>query len=220
MAPDGKIGGIEQPRRMASGARSGRGRARAAGQRHRSATPAATGRGRPQGDGAQPRPATPADAGAPGRTRCRRTAATGRAAAADRAVRRSRRLDGAFRPPRPRGAARADPQLPKRRRGEIGRFAGHLAKFLGDGALAYFGWPTAHENDAERAVRAALAILRAVGRIRTPDGEPLAARAGIATGTVVVESGSGLGRRRRERHRRRDAQSGRPPADAGAAPAS
>ena len=73
--------------------------------------------------------------------------------------------------------------------GEIGRFAGHLAKFLGDGALAYFGWPTAHENDAERAVRAALAILRAVGRIRTPDGEPLAARAGIATGTVVVESG-------------------------------
>ncbi len=77
--------------------------------------------------------------------------------------------------------------------GEVGRFAGHLAKFLGDGALVYFGWPTAHEDDAERAVRCARAILDAVGRIRLQDGGLLAARAGIATGSVVVEDGSGSG---------------------------
>ena len=77
--------------------------------------------------------------------------------------------------------------------GEVGRFAGHLAKFLGDGALVYFGWPIAHEDDAERAVRCARAILDAVGRIRVRDGGLLAARAGIATGSVVVEDGSGSG---------------------------
>ena len=55
--------------------------------------------------------------------------------------------------------------------GEIARFEGHVAKFMGDGVLAYFGWPTAHEDDAERAVRAGLAVAAAVAGIATPAGE-------------------------------------------------
>ena len=71
--------------------------------------------------------------------------------------------------------------------GEIARFEGHVAKFMGDGVLAYFGWPRAHEDEAERAVRAALAMNAAVGRLQAPDGGgALACRAGIATGLVVV----------------------------------
>src|SRR3712207_130774 len=57
---------------------------------------------------------------------------------------------------------------------------------MGDGVLAYFGWPRAHEDEAERAVRAALALNAAVGRLKAPDGAPLACRVGIATGLVVV----------------------------------
>jgi hypothetical protein len=57
---------------------------------------------------------------------------------------------------------------------------------MGDGVLAYFGWPRAHEDEAERAVRAALALNAAVGRLKAPDGGPLACRVGIATGLVVV----------------------------------
>ena len=56
---------------------------------------------------------------------------------------------------------------------------------MGDGMLAYFGWPQAHEDDAERAVRAGLALVRAVGGL-TAAGRPLAARVGIATGLVMV----------------------------------
>lgn len=70
--------------------------------------------------------------------------------------------------------------------GEITRFEGHIAKFMGDGVLAYFGWPRAHEDDAERAVRAGLAVIAAVSQLRGPNGQPLAARVGIATGLVVV----------------------------------
>ena len=66
------------------------------------------------------------------------------------------------------------------------RFEGHVAKLMGDGVLAYFGWPMAHEDEAERAVRASLAVVDAVGRLKSPTGEPLAARIGIATGVVVV----------------------------------
>ncbi|MEZ2126833.1 MULTISPECIES: AAA family ATPase [unclassified Sinorhizobium] len=66
------------------------------------------------------------------------------------------------------------------------RFEGHVAKLMGDGVLAYFGWPRAHEDEAERAVRASLEAVEAVGRLATPNGEPLAARVGIATGVVVV----------------------------------
>ena len=70
--------------------------------------------------------------------------------------------------------------------GEVARFEGHVAKFMGDGVLAYFGWPAAHENEAERAIRSGLAIIDAVSRIETPIGSVLASRIGIATGLVVV----------------------------------
>ena len=69
--------------------------------------------------------------------------------------------------------------------GEIARL-GYVAKLMGDGVLAYFGWPRAHEDDAERAVTAALAITDTVCRLTTPVGEKLACRVGIATGLVVV----------------------------------
>ena len=68
----------------------------------------------------------------------------------------------------------------------VERWGGHVAKFMGDGVLAYFGWPQAHEDEAERAVRAGLALVDAVARLATPAGEPLAARIGIATGLVMV----------------------------------
>ena len=65
-------------------------------------------------------------------------------------------------------------------------FDGYVAKYLGDGVLVYFGYPRAHEDDAERAVRAALASVKAVaGLNETPDNR-LEARVGIATGLVVV----------------------------------
>src|SRR5687767_11039379 len=70
--------------------------------------------------------------------------------------------------------------------GEIIRFEGHVAKLMGDGVLAYFGWPQAHEDEAERAVRAALAVLDAVNRLPLKGSQQLAARVGIATGIVVV----------------------------------
>jgi class 3 adenylate cyclase/predicted ATPase len=69
--------------------------------------------------------------------------------------------------------------------GEVARFEGHVAKFMGDGVLAYFGWPRAHEDEAERAVRAGLAITAAVARLGG-GGAPLECRVGIATGVVVV----------------------------------
>jgi class 3 adenylate cyclase len=69
---------------------------------------------------------------------------------------------------------------------EVTRCGGHVAKLMGDGLLAYFGWPRADEDEAERAVRASLAIIEAVGRLATPAEERLAARVGIATGLVVV----------------------------------
>ena len=83
--------------------------------------------------------------------------------------------------------------------GEVARFEGHVAKFMGDGVLAYFGWPRAHEDEAERAVRAGLAIVdgRRAG-CATPAGEPLAARVGIATGLVVVGDLVGEGAAREE----------------------
>lgn len=69
---------------------------------------------------------------------------------------------------------------------EIVRFDGHVAKLMGDGVLAYFGWPRAREDDAERAVRAGLAAVAALAGLKTPQVGPLAARVGIATGLVVV----------------------------------
>lgn len=70
--------------------------------------------------------------------------------------------------------------------GEIERLEGFVARYMGDGVLAYFGWPRAHEDSAERAVRVALSIVREVSGLRTPDENPLATRVGIATGQVVV----------------------------------
>src|SRR4051794_34200303 len=70
--------------------------------------------------------------------------------------------------------------------GEVARVDGHVAKLMGDGVLVYFGFPRAHEDDAERAVRAGLAVAEVVARLATPAGKPLATRVGIATGLVVV----------------------------------
>ena len=68
----------------------------------------------------------------------------------------------------------------------VRRWDGHVAKYMGDGVLAYFGWPRAHEDDAERAVRAGLELSSAVGRLPAGAEAHLAARIGIATGGVVV----------------------------------
>ena len=68
--------------------------------------------------------------------------------------------------------------------GVIERYEGHVAQYLGDGLMTYFGWPEAHEDDAGRAVRAGLEVVDAVGRIEAP--EPLRVRVGIATGAVVT----------------------------------
>ncbi|XSC48181.1 adenylate/guanylate cyclase domain-containing protein [Bradyrhizobium sp. RDT10] len=57
---------------------------------------------------------------------------------------------------------------------------------MGDGVLVYFGWPQAHEDEAERAVRSGLAIVEAVERLEKRAGVALSARVGIATGLVVV----------------------------------
>jgi class 3 adenylate cyclase/tetratricopeptide (TPR) repeat protein len=67
----------------------------------------------------------------------------------------------------------------------VRRFQGNVAQYLGDGALVYFGYPQATENDAEHAVRAALAVIPAVADLR-PHAQRLAVRVGIATGSVVV----------------------------------
>src|SRR6516225_495707 len=69
-------------------------------------------------------------------------------------------------------------------------YDGFLAEFRGDGILAYFGYPIAHEDDAERTVRAGLEIIAAVARLETRAAEPLAVRIGIATGVVVVGEGA------------------------------
>ena len=72
----------------------------------------------------------------------------------------------------------------------IARFEGHIAQYLGDGLLVYFGYPLAHEDDAQRAVRAGLGMLEALGQLNTrlaqEQGVQLAVRVGIHTGLVVV----------------------------------
>src|SRR6516165_10250092 len=65
-------------------------------------------------------------------------------------------------------------------------YDGFLAQLRGDGILAYFGYPLAHEDDAERSVRAGLDIIAAVAQLETRAGEPLAVRIGVASGVVVV----------------------------------
>jgi predicted ATPase/class 3 adenylate cyclase len=72
-------------------------------------------------------------------------------------------------------------------------YDGFLTDFRGDGILAIFGYPRAHEDDAERTVRAAIDIAAAVARLKTPAAAPLLVRIGIATGLVVVRSVGGEG---------------------------
>ena len=64
------------------------------------------------------------------------------------------------------------------------RFGGFVAKYMGDGVLVYFGYPQAHEDDAERAVRAGLALIEAVGKLSSV--EPIQVRIGVGTGVVVI----------------------------------
>ena len=68
--------------------------------------------------------------------------------------------------------------------GTVQRFGGFVAKYMGDGVLIYFGYPQAHEDDAERAVRAGLELVAAVSGLKTHAA--LQTRVGIATGLVVV----------------------------------
>ena len=86
------------------------------------------------------------------------------------------------------------PSSPAKRRSvaeTVRRFGGFVAKYLGDGVLVYFGYPQAHEDDAEQAVSAGLELIAAVAGIKTRT--PLQTRVGIATGMVVVGDLVGLG---------------------------
>lgn len=77
--------------------------------------------------------------------------------------------------------------------GAVTRFEGNVAKYMGDGVLCYFGYPRAHEDDAERAVRAGSAICETIKSLSTPAGTKLSVRIGIATGLVVVGDLVGAG---------------------------
>jgi class 3 adenylate cyclase len=72
--------------------------------------------------------------------------------------------------------------------GVVARYEGHVAQYLGDGLMIYFGWPIAQEDAAERAARSALEIVQAVKALRS--AQPLAVRIGLATGAVVVGDAS------------------------------
>ena len=73
----------------------------------------------------------------------------------------------------------------------VQRFGGFVAKYMGDGVLVYFGYPQAHEDDAERAVRAGLDLITAVSALKAPVS--LQTRVGIATGLVVIGDVLGSG---------------------------
>src|SRR5262249_16186664 len=73
----------------------------------------------------------------------------------------------------------------------VRRFGGFVARYFGDGVLVYFGFPEAHEDDAERAVRAGLEVIAAVIALKTPTS--LQTRVGIATGLVIVGDLTGSG---------------------------
>jgi len=80
----------------------------------------------------------------------------------------------------------------------ITHMGGYVARFMGDGLLAYFGYPHAHEDDAERAVRAGLDIVARVSQLMLPTGELLQVRVGVATGLVVVGDSMGEGAAREQ----------------------
>jgi class 3 adenylate cyclase len=74
----------------------------------------------------------------------------------------------------------------------ITRFGGHVAQYLGDGVMAYFGWPEGHDNNAERAARAGLSIIAAVAKLnQNPTRPKLSVRVGIDSGAVVVGASAG-----------------------------
>jgi class 3 adenylate cyclase/predicted ATPase len=75
---------------------------------------------------------------------------------------------------------------------------GHIARYMGDGILVYFGYPQAHEDDAECAVRVALDLVAKVGQLLLPSHEPLQIRVGIATGLVIVGETIGEGSSREQ----------------------
>jgi len=70
----------------------------------------------------------------------------------------------------------------------ITRFGGFVAKYLGDGVMAYFGWPEAHDNDAERAARAGLAIVDAVTRSISATGKAIVPNCRFASVSIAVPS--------------------------------
>src|SRR5258708_6008426 len=74
----------------------------------------------------------------------------------------------------------------------VAGFGGYVAKYMGDGVLTYFGYPQAHEHDAEQAIRAGLAVIDRVGQLNS-NATALASRVGIATGLVVVGDLIGAG---------------------------
>ena len=86
----------------------------------------------------------------------------------------------------------------------VQRFGGFVAKYMGDGVLVYFGYPQAHEDDAERAVRAGLELIAAVSALKA--ASPLQTRVGIATGLGRRRRSDRIGRGAGARHRRRDAE--------------
>jgi class 3 adenylate cyclase len=75
----------------------------------------------------------------------------------------------------------------------VGPYAGFIARFMGDGLLIYFGYPKAHEDDAERAVRAGLQIIQSVSELRSGFASELQVRIGVATGLVVAGDIIGTG---------------------------
>lgn len=81
---------------------------------------------------------------------------------------------------------------------EVDQAGGTVAKYLGDGVLAYFGWPRAREDAAECAIHCAFRIRQRINKIRAPGGDPLQCRTGIATGLVVVGGTTGSGNARED----------------------
>ena len=75
----------------------------------------------------------------------------------------------------------------------VERNGGFIAKYMGDGVLSYFGYPQAHEHDAERAIRAGLALVEAVPKLNPSSGVNLQVHIGIATGLVIVGDLLGAG---------------------------
>ena len=74
----------------------------------------------------------------------------------------------------------------------VNRYGGYVAKYLGDGVMAFFGYPEAHDNDAERAARAGLELLNAISKLGGQAGQPkLTMRVGIDSGAVVMDAGAG-----------------------------